>query len=807
MSTAAPSMTPFPLSPRRALLIDVSAIPPGGMTDSDRALAESLTLFDLIYRTLCAILYNYVPTSGHPGGSASSGRIVASLLFDAMDYDFSDPEKPGADLISYAAGHKAMGLYAMWALRNEVVRVGAPDLLPDPRMQLRLEDLLGFRRSPRTETPLFRRFGSRPLDGHPTPLVPFLRLSTGASGVGVPSSLGLALAAMDLYGRGSARDPGGRDSVPKVHIIEGEGGMTAGRVSEAMAMAATACLGNAVMHLDWNQASIDSDCVCADGGRPGDYVQWNPAEFAYLHDWNVIRVQDGSDLQQVLVAQRLAAEVMNDQPTCIVYRTVKGWRYGLEGRGSHGAGHRFCSEEFYASLRPFEDEFGAAFPRFECKRTPERVEQAFWETLVVVRQAVELRMDWASGLAARLGESRRRLESRGRAIAGDRPDSSLLYSDAIRADDTPVELRLEPGSGTTLRAALGDALNHLNRHCRGAILATAADLCGSTSIANVNKGYPSGFYNAVDNPGSRLIACGGICEDAMGALMTGVSAYGRHAGAASSYGAFIAPLQHVAARLHAIGQQNRMELTGEPYNPFIMICAHAGLKTGEDGPTHADPQPLQLLQENFPPGAAITLTPWEPQEVWPLLVAALKARPAVIAAFVTRPEEKVPDRRALALPPASEAARGICAWRQADAGRRPYHGTIVLQGSGVAYEFADVVLPEIGRQGLNMNVFCISSVELFLMMPQERREEIFPAALAGEAMGITDFTLPTLFRWVASEQGRERSLHPFRSGRYPGSGTAHAVMREAGLDGCSQLNAVLAYAEACERRAGPHDIA
>ncbi|HEY4640984.1 MAG TPA: hypothetical protein VII75_06540 [Thermoanaerobaculia bacterium] len=28
------------------------------------------------------------------------------------------------------------------------------------------------------------------------------------------------------------------------------------------------------------------------------------------------------------------------------------------------------------------------------------------------------------------------------------------------------------------------------------------------------------------------------------------------------------------------------------------------LKTGEDGPTHADPQPLQLLQENFPLGSS-----------------------------------------------------------------------------------------------------------------------------------------------------------------------------------------------------------
>ena len=47
--------------------------------------------FDLFYRTLCAVMYNYAPLSGHPGGSISSGRFVARLLFDAMDYDLAHP--------------------------------------------------------------------------------------------------------------------------------------------------------------------------------------------------------------------------------------------------------------------------------------------------------------------------------------------------------------------------------------------------------------------------------------------------------------------------------------------------------------------------------------------------------------------------------------------------------------------------------------------------------------------------------------------------------------------------------------------
>ena len=37
-----------------------------------------------------------VPTSGHPGGSISSGRFVAGILFDTLDYDLSQPDREDA---------------------------------------------------------------------------------------------------------------------------------------------------------------------------------------------------------------------------------------------------------------------------------------------------------------------------------------------------------------------------------------------------------------------------------------------------------------------------------------------------------------------------------------------------------------------------------------------------------------------------------------------------------------------------------------------------------------------------------------
>jgi len=776
-----PSHGNLELGPRRGYYAEIGPDSPGIPGDDAVRMYDD---FDLLYRALCGILYNFVPKSGHPGGSISSGRIVEGLLFSSMDYRIGDPDCPEADLISYAAGHKAMGLYAMWALRNECCRIAREDLLPGPEKQLRIEDLLGFRRNPTQETPLFRKFKSKPLDGHPTPLTPFVKLSTGASGVGVPTSFGLGFGAMDTFG----------DSAPLVHVLEGEGGMTPGRVSEAMAAAATARMWNIFLHVDWNQASIDSDHVCRYGDTPGEYVQWDPVELCRLHDWNVILVEDGKDIGQVIAAQKHALEKMSKQPTAVVYKTIKGWQYGIEGRKSHGAGHDFCSDEFCETLEPAEKRFGITFPRFCGEKTPTEIEACFYDHLMMVRKILEDHGELSGFFAARLSEAGDRLTGRKRGRREGAPDPGAVYTDDVRFDEIPDECRYEKGSGQTLRAALGDTLHYINTKTGGAVMVASADLLGSTSINKAAEGFPGGFYDAVSNPGSRILSIGGICEDAMGGVMAGLSTYGSHIGAGSSYGAFIAALQHITARLHGIGQQAKHLYNGEPYNPWILVCAHAGLKTGEDGPTHADPQALQLLQENFPAGVMITLTPWDPQEVYPMTIAALKKRPAVIAPFVTRPSEKVYDREAIGIPPVTEAVNGLYAMRRADRSKKPYHGTIVLQGSGITNTFVEEVLPRIDEAGYNMNIFYVTSAELFDMLPDKKQQEIYPEELALEAMGITGLTLPTMMRWVTSAEGRRRTVHAFRKGHYLGSGKAHKVLEEAELHGEGQWKAVEEYA-------------
>jgi transketolase len=791
-STGTPNRAPateIPFGPRRGVWLNAADLVEREGAPFDAVAVAHFEEFDLVYRTLCAVMYNYVPLSGHPGGSISSGRFVTHLLFGLMDYDLANPGRRDADIISYAAGHKALGLYALWALRNEVARLEAPELLPPAeKLQMRLEDLLGFRRNPDAGTPLFTQLRSRALDGHPTPATPFVRLSTGASGVGLAASLGLAWGAADLYG----------PNAPQVHIIEGEGGLTPGRVAEALAAGGTAALGNVMLHIDWNQASIDSNRVCRDGGTPGDYVQWTPAELAYLHDWNVILVPDGFDWQQIAAAQRTARGLDNGQPTAIIYRTVKGWQYGIEGRAAHGAGHALCSAGFFGAVAPLLPRETVRLPC--CEANAQRchggadaatVERCYWETLGVIRNALVARRSMVAELAERLRSARVRLDGAGRRVRPDAPRIEAVHEIARRSGpEAPAELTLPPGAKTTLREELGRVLNHYNRASEGALVVASADLLASTSVSKVGDGFAPGFYHRRDNPAARQLSVGGICEDAMMAMLSGISAFGGHIGVGSSYGAFSAPLGHMAARLHAIGNQARVAAEGGAYRPFFLVCAHAGLMTGEDGPTHADPQSLQLLQDNFPSGTMVTLTPWEPQEIWPLVKAALALRPAVIAPFVTRPPVTVLDRAALGLPAAASAAGGVYRLRTA---RRTGQGTVVLQGPGVTHAFVTTAVPLLEREGLDLNAYVVTSSELYDSLPMFERDRIFPEAHQIEAMGITDFTLATLTRWVRTNHGRAHSLHPFRHGHFLGSGAGAAVMAEAGLDGDSQFEAIRDY--------------
>ena len=114
-------------------------------------------------------------------------------------------------------------------------------------------------------------------------------------------------------------------------------------------------------------------------------------------------------------------------------------------------------------------------------------------------------------------------------------------------------------------------------------------------------------------------------------------------------------------------------------------------------------------------------------------------------------------------------------------------------------EFVAQVLPRLEREGIDLDVYYVASAELFDAHSAEERELIFPEKRGREAMGITGFTMATMYRWIRSDRGRAATLHPYRKGHFLGSGQGAAVLAEAGLDADSQYQAVRTFLDAVVR--------
>ncbi|TME14642.1 MAG: transketolase, partial [Chloroflexi bacterium] len=108
--------------------------------------------------------------SGHPTSSMSAADLLAVLMARHLQYDFAHPQEPNNDHLIFSKGHASPLNYAVFK---------AAGAISD-------EELLTF-----------RQFGSR-LQGHPTPVLPWVDVATGSLGQGLPIGVGVALAGKNL---------------------------------------------------------------------------------------------------------------------------------------------------------------------------------------------------------------------------------------------------------------------------------------------------------------------------------------------------------------------------------------------------------------------------------------------------------------------------------------------------------------------------------------------------------------------------------------------------------------------------------
>src|SRR5215469_2338894 len=217
-----------------------------------------------------------VAGSGHTTSSMSAADLMAVLMLSHLRYDFDNPELPNNDHLIFSKGHASPLLYSMFKAAGAITD----------------EELMTL-----------RKFGSR-LEGHPTPVLPWVDVATGSLGQGLPIGVGVALAGKYL------------DKLPyHIWVLLGDSEIAEGSVWEAFDHASYYKLDNLVAIIDVNRL-----------GQRGETMHgWNTTLYAERTDafgWNTI-VIDGHNYDEINQAYAKAS-VPNGKPTVIIAKTEKG---------------------------------------------------------------------------------------------------------------------------------------------------------------------------------------------------------------------------------------------------------------------------------------------------------------------------------------------------------------------------------------------------------------------------------------------------------------------------------------------------
>src|SRR6266568_5086847 len=316
-------------------------------------------LYDTLARQLRAdsIRCSTAAGSGHPTSSLSAADLMAVLLAGHLRYDWSEPKNPANDHLIFSKGHASPLNYALFRAAGAIT-----------------DD----------ELMTFRKLGSR-LEGHPTPVVPWVDVATGSLGQGLPIAVGIALAGKRLLG-----------APYHVWTLTGDSELAEGSIWEGLDHAGHERLANFTAIFDVNRL----------GQRGPTELEWNLDAYAArvgAFGCEPI-VIDGHDLAAIDAA--LARARQADRPTVIVAKTVKGRGVSFLENKEGWHGKALDREQARRALAEIGDVPSRTFPTLKPdpwqppKRPAPRMPE--WKTY---REPLATRKAYGEALAA-LGAAR-----------------------------------------------------------------------------------------------------------------------------------------------------------------------------------------------------------------------------------------------------------------------------------------------------------------------------------------------------------------------------------------------------------------
>jgi transketolase len=601
--------------------------------------------------------------SGHPGGSSSKVEQVLSLLLSGdLAFDPLNPNHSGRDRMVWSAGHCTPLFHSTLSLIYESLK--------------RKGEKFDIAKLDAFYPPCLARF--RHCDGptgHVEANYPLSDASTGSSGHGFSAALGLA----------TLQKSNGLDA--KVFVLAGDAETEEGMSFEARNSIISLGMDNIIVSLDYNGFGID--------GPITEVISAPYLNYWFAAGWNIIET-DGHNITELIYAYKKAKQgFKNQRATVVICHTIKGKYYGKLENSADSHGTPLPHEEYVQMMK----KLGFEIPGIDGEQTKD-----------IDAVLSHLNKESVEYLLNRLGEGKKKLKSeeelkkqmegalKGRPIAD--------YKSIKRPDVLPPELVFEQGKPIATRKATEAFFKWL-------MLKSAFFYLGSGDLMkSILTGAGENVYGVINakNPLGRGIRFG-IAEQNMAMMSTAITQDVLPGGfqamsVFSTYGVFTSIMSN-AVRMALITNATNSLCKGF----FIVMAAHDGPETGEDGPTHHGLFWMSLYTAY--PGIKV-YKPLDANETIEMLFYAMeKGEP--IALSVMRPNTPV-LKRGNGVPEAKEAINGAYVYKNySESGKRKV--VLAISGGQVLANVLEI-LPEL-EQNYDIKIVAVTSPELF----EELREK------------------------------------------------------------------------------------
>lgn len=251
--------------------------------------------------------------AGHIGGDMSVVDTLVALYFNQMNVEPESADDPDRDRFVMSKGHSVEALYAVLAKK---------EFFP-------IEEVIEK----------FSKFGSKFI-GHPNNKLPGIEMNSGSLGHGLPVSVGMALAGKMNH------------QSYRVYTVMGDGELAEGSVWEGAMAASHYKLDNLCAVVDRNRLQIS--------GNTEDVMHHDDLHERFRSfGWNVIDVEDGNNIDQLIAAFEDAKQV-KEKPTVLIANTVKGCGSPVMENKASWHHHVPNDEEYNQIMKDLEERKEAA---------------------------------------------------------------------------------------------------------------------------------------------------------------------------------------------------------------------------------------------------------------------------------------------------------------------------------------------------------------------------------------------------------------------------------------------------------------